>query len=119
MNSNQIPQPVEKIGIGKRISGLWNSGNRRARLIILAATGLVFFCCCIGIPLSSRDNTLAALSKVGVNPISPSAFDSAQDPYVSTALAIPANTASDQWVTKEEGHDTRKGDLRTGQYQDY
>ena len=41
MNLDQAPQPVEKIGIGKHLSDLWNSGNRRAKLIILAATGLV------------------------------------------------------------------------------
>ena len=51
MNLNQDPQPMEQIGIGKRISELWSSRNRITAFIILAATELVLNCCCLIIPL--------------------------------------------------------------------
>jgi hypothetical protein len=92
MNFNQAPQPAERFGIGKRISDLWNSGNKRVNLIILATTGLVLNCCCVIIPLSSKGNSPAAQSNVGVNAISTPAFTTAQDPFIPTALEIPANT---------------------------
>ena len=90
MNLNQTPLSTERIGIGKRISDLWNSGNRRAKLIILA-TGLILNCCCVVIPLSSKANSLAAQSSVDVNSISTSAFTIAQDPFIPSSLAISAN----------------------------
>ena len=93
MNLDQAPLPAERVGIGKRISDLWNSGYRRVMLIILAT--LVLNCCCVVIPLSSKANSLAAQSNVGVNAISTPAFTTAQDPFVPTALAISANTEFD------------------------
>ena len=51
LNLDQTSQPAERTGFGKRISDLWNSGNRRARLLFWAASGLVLNCCCIIIPL--------------------------------------------------------------------
>lgn len=95
MNLNQAPQPTERVGIGKRISDLWNSRNRIAKLIILATTGLVLNCCCVIIPLSSKAHSLPAQSNVGVNAISTPAFPTAQDPFIPTALAISANTEFD------------------------
>ena len=94
-NLNQALQPISRVGIGKRISDLWNSGNRRALLLTLATTGLVLNCCCVVIPLSSKANSLAAQSNVGVNAISAPAFTTAQDPFIPTALAISANTEFD------------------------
>ena len=82
MNLNQAPQPTERAGIGKRISDLWNSRNRIARLIILATTGLVLNCCCVIIPLWSKANSLAAQSNVRVNAISAPAFTTAQHPFI-------------------------------------
>ena len=53
-NLNQAPQPSEPADIGKRISELWNSKNRIARLAVLATSGLVLNCCCVIIPLWQR-----------------------------------------------------------------
>ena len=65
MNINQNPLPTEQVGIGKRISNLWNSRTRKTKLIILA-TGLVLNCCCIVIPLSSKLwNTTKSLIQKG------------------------------------------------------
>jgi hypothetical protein len=95
MNLKQATQRTERVGIGKRISDLWNSKNRIVRLTILAATGLVLNCCCVIIPLSTKANSVAAQSNVGVNAISTPALTTAQDPFVPTALAISANTELD------------------------
>src|SRR5688572_29554500 len=95
MSLNQAPQPTGRVGIGKRISDLWNSRNRRAMLLILATTGLVLNCCCVVIPLSSKANSLAAQANVGVNAIAAPAFTTAQDRFILTALAISANTEFD------------------------
>jgi len=92
MSLNQAPQPTERVGIGKRISDLWNSRNKRAMLFILATTGLVLNCCCVVIPLSSKANSLAAQANVGVNAISAPASTIVQDPFIPTALEISANT---------------------------
>lgn len=51
MNLNQPPQPTERVNLGKRISDLWNSRNRIAKLMIVLSSGLVLNCCCIIIPL--------------------------------------------------------------------
>src|SRR5688572_2525578 len=92
MSLNQAPQPTERVGIGKRISDLWNSRNKRAMLFILATTGLVLNCCCVVIPLTSKANSLAAQANVGVNAISAPASTIVQDPFIPTALEISANT---------------------------
>jgi len=54
MNLHQAPQHTERVNIGKRIADLWNSRNRRTRLIIWATTGMVLNCCRVIIPLSSK-----------------------------------------------------------------
>jgi hypothetical protein len=56
VNVDQTPQPTERVGIGKRISEVWNSRKRITRLVVLGTSGLVLQCCCIIIPLwdSSR-----------------------------------------------------------------
>jgi len=97
MNLKQVPQPMERLGIGKRISHLWNSRNRVARLIMLATLGLVLNCCCIIIPIphSSTGNTLAAQSDVSVNVISSPAFTTARDHFIPMGFAISANTGFD------------------------
>ena len=95
MNLKQAPQPTERVGIGKRISDLWNSRNRIAKLLILATTGLVLNCCCVIIPLSSKATSLAAQSNVDVNSISTPAYIRSQDSFIPTALAISANTEFD------------------------
>lgn len=51
MNLNQPPQPTERVNLGNRISDLWNSRNRIAKLIVVLSSGLVLNCCCIIIPL--------------------------------------------------------------------
>lgn len=90
MNLNQAPQPMHRAGIGKRISGLWNSRNRITRLMILAMTGLVLNCCCVIIPLSTQAKGVAAPSN-GVHAISTPVVIPAQDSFVPTALAISAH----------------------------
>lgn len=97
MNLKQVPQPTERLGIGKRIFNLWHSRNRVARLIMLATIGLVLNCCCIIIPIphSSTGNTLAAQSDVSVHAISTSVFTTAQDHFIPMGLAISANTDFD------------------------
>jgi len=104
MNSNQSPQPPQKVGIGKRISNFWNSGNR-GKLTILGVTGLIFFCCCIGAPLANRGNTPAAPT-VDVNAISTNAMASAQAPLTQTALAIPTNTSTPENTATPENTPT-------------
>ena len=54
LNDGFRPRPTERVGIGKRITDLWNSRNRIARLIIWGTTGLVISGCCIIIPLWSN-----------------------------------------------------------------
>ena len=92
MNSNQFPQPPERVDIRKRISVLWNSRNRIARLTILATAGLVLQCCCLIIPIG---NSLAEPSTVDDNAISTPPFATAQDPFIPTALEISVNAEFD------------------------
>jgi hypothetical protein len=51
MDSNQTPQPTERVGIAERLSNVWNSRSRIARIILLTASGLAIQGCCIVIPL--------------------------------------------------------------------
>jgi hypothetical protein len=95
MNLEQTPQPTERVGLGKRISDLWNSRNRIARLTILVTSGLILNCCCIIIPLSTKANGLAAQPNASVNTISTPALTTAQEPLVPPAAAISPNTESD------------------------
>ena len=96
MNLNQAPKPTERVGIGKRISNLWNPRNRITKLIILATSGLILnWCCCIVIPLSSGASSLAAQSNVGANAISTPAFTAAQDPFIPRASSASARTEFD------------------------
>jgi hypothetical protein len=92
---NQAPQPAKRVGIGKRISDVWNSRNRLARLLILVTTGLVLNCCCVIIPLSGQANSPAAQANIAINSISSSALTTAQDRFMPAALAISANTEFD------------------------
>ena len=95
MDLNQALQPTEWVDIRKRISNLWNSRNRITKLIIWATAGLVLNCCCVIIPLSSKANSLAAQSNVGVNAISTPTFTATQDPFTPTASEISARTEFD------------------------
>ena len=95
MDLNQVSQPTERAGISKRISDLWNSRNRIARLVIFAAAGLVLNCCCVIIPLSGKAAGLAAQANAGVNAISTPALTTAQDPFIPAAPAISAGTEFD------------------------
>jgi len=51
MDLNQAPQPTEQVSIGERLSNVWNSRSRIARIIILTTSGLALNGCCIVIPL--------------------------------------------------------------------
>ena len=95
MNLQQTSRPTERVGLGKRISDLWNSRNRIARLTILVTSGLVLNCCCIIIPLSTKANGLAAQPNASVNAVSTPVLTTAQEPLVPTAAAISPNTGSD------------------------
>ncbi len=95
MNLEQTPQPTERVGLGKRISDLWNSRNRIARLTILVTSGLILNCCCIIIPLSTKANGLAAQPDASVNVVTTTALTTAEEPLVPTAAAISPNSESD------------------------
>ena len=105
MNLNQTPQPTNRLGIGRRISNVWNSRNRLARLLILVTTGLVLNCCCVIIPLSSQANSPAAQANIAMNSISSSALTTAQDRFMPAALALSANTEFD---THSDGREACK-----------
>jgi len=105
MNLNQTPQPTNRLGIGRRISNVWNSRNRLARLLILVTTGLVLNCCCVIIPLSSPANSPAAQANIAMNSISSSALTTAQDRFMPAALALSANTEFD---THSDGREACK-----------
>ena len=53
MNSNNVPQPTERVGMKERLSALWNSRSRITTIFFLVTTGLVLNCCCLIIPLGS------------------------------------------------------------------
>ena len=88
--------PTERVGIGERISKIWNSRNRIVRLTTLVTLGLVLNCCCVIIPLSTKATSLPAKAQAGGDAISSPALKTVQEPLIPAAPAISARTESDQ-----------------------